>query len=497
MAMLSPQIWHRKASQSSQTLKKVLGYLFGVLLALGGLFIFSIKNVAADTLYEYSHLTGNRYEFGLGNDIYYVGQTFGATTTHAINYVRVELWAWFPGLRDIDLYLIDTHSATPFDCGNLWFNSAGDYIEPVCIVASSTLLSIDISGTPAQYDLAFSEPPTVYYYGFPGEEANMIVLGAHGGSIYWNSDDGAGYSGGKAWQWAVGYSDPTPFEDYDMLFENWSYEPPGPPPTEGYYPILTPAWPVNCVFNATDTFSGTATGKLEIPASATGTWTKLQLIFYDIRNQWGAGQNTIASTTFSLTAGQELNYSMPYTLATSSFDVWYAVWGYSSCPGIPYCQNLYWTDICGTGFGVSGAPTIPEIISPPPPFGQEDCSGYDLLEKLTCEIKNFIAGAFLPNASSTLELQRNLDLVKQRAPYNYIVATRDFFASVNSTLTTSTPEISIMGATGTLDFSLMNTTTTFAGASQKISVILRGFFQMVLILGFLFWAQGYLRKIFK
>lgn len=273
-------------------------------------------------------------------------------------------------------------------------------------------------------------------------------------------------------------------DDIDEIYE---------PPAGEYNPVLTPAWPVDCIFNATNTFSGTATGRLEIPPLTTGTWTELRAIFYDKNS----GENTIASTSFSLTAGQKLDYSIPYSLATSTYDLWYIVWGYSSCTGIPYCQILNWADICGTGLGISATPTYAEIISPPAPFEQEDCSGYDLLERLVCEIKNFFAGVFLPNASSTLELQRNLDMVKQRAPYNYIVATKDFFASVNSTLTTSTPEISIMGATGTLNFGPLEATTTFAGSNQTISAMLRKFFQFFLILGFVAWAIGFLRKIFK
>lgn len=326
-----------------------------------------------------------------------------------------------------------------------------------------------------------------------------IVLQASGPQIRWYADDDAGcpsnvrgafyYSsdGGDTFNSFGGC-----YAGYQFNFEIWGALTPYEPPVGGYNPVLTPAWPVDCIFNATDTFSGNATGRLEIPSLATGTWTKLTAIFYD-QTSWG--QNYYASTTFSLTAGQKLDYSMPYTLTTSTFGVWYRVEG-QSCPN-PSCEALISIDFCNTTLGISATPTAPEIISAPLPFEQESCSGYDLLERLVCEIKNFFAGVFLPNASSTLELQKNLDLVKQRMPYNYIVATRNFFASVNSTLTTSTPEISIMGATGTLDFGPLEATTTFAGSNQTISSMLRKFFQFFLILGFIAWAIGYLRKIFK
>jgi hypothetical protein len=233
-------------------------------------------------------------------------------------------------------------------------------------------------------------------------------------------------------------------------------------------------------------FSGNCADGIEISRYGSGMYEKVSCFWwYTLEVEWN---NNTALWKFRL---KNVDWSENYSVYSGYFSV-LQFWA-DSGNGL---ATIYIDNISAVSEAYQWPlPYFPE--TPPPPFATEDCSGYNLMERLICELKNFVAGIFIPDATSTAKLQQNLDLVKQRAPYNYISATKEFFISANASLTTSTPEISILGATGTLDFSLLNTTTTFAGTEQNISTILRGFFTFILILGFIFWAIGYLRKIFK
>jgi hypothetical protein len=269
------------------------------------------------------------------------------------------------------------------------------------------------------------------------------------------------------------------------------------PEEELYYPIISPTTPPDCAFSSTTIFSGTATGQVEIPSNATGSWFKLEMVFANARSV--IYQTYVASTTFSpwLVPGNSISYSIPWSVATGTWDIWYVLRG-MTCPYVP-CSPLVYTHFCGgTGLGISIIPTAPEWVNPPTPLTQEECSGYNLLERLVCEIKNFFSGLFLPSASSTAELGQNLDLLKQRAPYNYIDTTKNFFSSIKEELGSTSVSVSIMGASSSVDFSILNETNiNFAGSVQTFSSILRKFFTLILLLGFIAWATGYLRKMFK
>lgn len=270
-------------------------------------------------------------------------------------------------------------------------------------------------------------------------------------------------------------------------------------PTSAYRPVLTPTWPVDCVFNATDTFSGTATGKLETPATMPlpTWWNKLSIGF----STEFSGTTSVASTTFLLGQGEEYNYSIPFTIATGTYNyIYYSIGGYEDIGGSTYFP-MGWGHNCeGTGYGTAATPTAPELVIPPPEPSLEDCSGYDLLQRLVCEVKNMVAGIFVPSPSKVAELRTNIEMVKQKAPYTYLIATKEFLGSLNASLTTSTPSIvlSMFGATGTLNFAWAEATTTIAGGTYSFKDFLRAFFVILLIWKILVpWEMKFLSRVFK
>lgn len=281
--------------------------------------------------------------------------------------------------------------------------------------------------------------------------------------------------------------------DVGLYFDDffWGYS-----PISGYWPVISPTWPVDCQFNATDTFAGSATGNIEVPLDNPDTWTKISITFKDRYTE----EITTASTTISLTAGQKYTYSIPYSLASSTYSVDYFLDGYE-CSDPYTCSDVgLWYGCPDTGLGIFAIPYAPDILSPPAAPSTEDCSGYDLLERLVCEIKNFVSGIFIPSPNKVSELRTNIEMVKGKAPYTYLLATKEFLIDLNGVISTSTPSVpfSMFGATGTIDFTIFEATTTFAGLTPSFSDFVRFFFVILIVFKLLIpWYLSFLRKIFK
>jgi hypothetical protein len=134
----------------------------------------------------------------------------------------------------------------------------------------------------------------------------------------------------------------------------------------------------------------------------------------------------------------------------------------------------------------------------PPEYPQlEDCSGYSLLERLTCEMKNALYRIFIPSPQKIVELNDTLDAVKERFPYNYIVATRDFFIDTYNSVATSSISFSILGHAGIVDFSAWNATGNVAGSVQSLKGVVSGFFKFLVLLLMVIYFINFLKRMFK
>lgn len=165
-------------------------------------------------------------------------------------------------------------------------------------------------------------------------------------------------------------------------------------------------------------------------------------------------------------------------------------WLCSFCTATSTCeaQGCYWyadDNYCWE----TAPPELPAI---------EDCSGYDLLPRITCDIKNFFYRLFVPSSPKITELKNTFNLVKEKFPYNYILTTKDFFVSLKGKLSDEDIQFGVLGVSGIIDFSFWNSTTTIGnGGVQKYLDIFKTFSTFIILFVFVIWAIHYLRKIFK
>jgi hypothetical protein len=261
-----------------------------------------------------------------------------------------------------------------------------------------------------------------------------------------------------------------------------------------YEAIISPDSPVNCQQNTGTNFNNVlVSGKVEIPSENTRTFTNLIARFQD------------ASTTIilydwnfalpNLTAGQSHDYSATGSMPTSTYRVSYILSGFTAdlkpFTQYEFCQGTY---LCDTSCN-------PQIISELPGYGVptlDDCSALSGTEKWLCEIKNLIAGIFVPSTSTLGELKSNIDQLQDKAPMNYLKESQDFFTDLkNQSSTTNSLTLTILGQTGDVSFAFWEKTGEISGVQFSFRTIFYNFFCFVVIVIFGFWAIGYMRRIFK
>jgi len=259
-------------------------------------------------------------------------------------------------------------------------------------------------------------------------------------------------------------------------------------------PIFLPTYPTDCVYTSTSTpITFNATGEIDIPALSPYIWTDFTIS----ATEFNTASTTYFSTSTNLTGSDIFNYNIPISLPDGAWKISYTLSGLYQAyeVNITYTASHY-CQATGIGTGLP-SPTWKEI-SEAEFLGLEDCSGYPLLERLVCDLKNVFKKIFVPSQQSINDLHTTIDGLKQKAPMNYIFATRNFFSDIKNNINASpTLAFSILGKSGNVDFSFWNNTATIGGSVQSFAEILNVFFTFILVLTFTFWAISYVRKIFR
>ena len=166
------------------------------------------------------------------------------------------------------------------------------------------------------------------------------------------------------------------------------------------------------------------------------------------------------------------------------------------------CYNINYLTLTGGNFEkinfyIDNIGTIIETEPPPPPEA-ESCEGLELLERLVCEIKNTLAGAFLPSQNKINDLKNNLNLIQQKFPFNYINEAGDFFTDLKAGIgATSTISFKVLDKPGVVDFSIWEKSVNLAGSTQTFADILKGLSSGFVLFAFIVWAIGFGKRIFK
>lgn len=234
-------------------------------------------------------------------------------------------------------------------------------------------------------------------------------------------------------------------------------------------------------------------GKIEIPINSKRTFTNLIVRFQEATTTISLYDWSFALP--SLIAGQTYNYFATGTIPTSTYRVSYILSGYDE-----NLQPFTQSEICPGTFAC-GTNCVPEIVSELPDYGQptfDECGALSGTEKWLCEIKNVIAGVFIPSTSTLGELKSNIDLLQNKAPMNYLRESQDFFTDLkNQSSTTNSLTLTILGNTGDVSFAFWEKTGEISGVQFSFRTIFYNVFCFVVIVIFGFWAISYMRKIFK
>jgi hypothetical protein len=147
-----------------------------------------------------------------------------------------------------------------------------------------------------------------------------------------------------------------------------------------------------------------------------------------------------------------------------------------TCAGINGGENSYCS---ATNSGAGSYPTIPTL---------QDCSGLSIPNSWICEINNAVQSALLPSQAKLNELQKTLNKINGRFPFNFISAAETSFTNIkNSLLTGST----------TLAFTLLGHTGNIETSGNTFISTIKIFSSFLFLLGFLFWGVGYIKHFFK
>lgn len=165
------------------------------------------------------------------------------------------------------------------------------------------------------------------------------------------------------------------------------------------------------------------------------------------------------------------------------------------------CESAVPTGVCewvDKGYGLGCYPTeeVPEEAVWEVPT-LEECGELSGVEKWLCEIKNWLAGLFMPTQEKVNNLKITIDNFKAKFPFNYANSLSVFFDTIKTSL--ATPKdipVEIFGNSGNLNFGFLEATGTIGGTSETIKNILYDFTTALIVIGFLFWIISFIKRIF-
>lgn len=260
---------------------------------------------------------------------------------------------------------------------------------------------------------------------------------------------------------------------------------------------VIPELPIDCQINIVDYDDISLKGVVKVPFDNPNTYDKLIVDFQKIGSEILSQFNYIDLP--DLIGGEDYNYNATttITIGEGSFRVLYRIKGYTELGKV--VEDFQW---CEGTFITESVPIPPEIIEEIGGFATpdlEDCSAITpITAKYLCELKNLIISAIVPSQEKIGELKQNVELLSQKFPMNYLLSSFNFFGNLRQESTShSTIDFQILGQAGSVNFDFWDKSTTFAGATQKLSEILKTFTTFIVLIVFVMWGITYGRRVFK
>jgi hypothetical protein len=165
------------------------------------------------------------------------------------------------------------------------------------------------------------------------------------------------------------------------------------------------------------------------------------------------------------------------------------------------CESAIPTGVCewvDKGYGIGCYPTEevpPEAVWEEPEL--ENCEELSGVEKWLCEIKNWLAGLFMPTQEKVNELNLTIKNFKAKFPFNYANSLSAFFTTIKTGLDTNRDiPIKIFGQEGNVDFDILNAEGSIGGQTETLKNIFYDITTALVIFGFLLWLISFIRRIF-
>jgi len=162
-------------------------------------------------------------------------------------------------------------------------------------------------------------------------------------------------------------------------------------------------------------------------------------------------------------------------------------------------ENCIWEDRYGTGEQCY----TPEPEIPPEQVGWEvpdleECGELEGVEKWLCEIKNFVAGIFMPSQAKVNDLYYTIGAFKDRFPFSYVETLNRFFTEIETSFEEEKGiPITILGQESEVDFTFWDNTTTIGGEEETFKNVLFDFTSVMVILGWFLWLISVIRRFFQ
>jgi len=262
---------------------------------------------------------------------------------------------------------------------------------------------------------------------------------------------------------------------------------------------FTPIYPVNCEKNIDADLIFDLKGTVNIGDQDPNNYTSWSTHFINIET----GEIKTKTENFEVPLNKNNNYfSYDYTnynaLTSGCWEVTYDLTGYNpnTMEGIVVFDRCQEPDkktlICDqeTTFEL---PVITEC--PEPEY--DVCEGLELAEKWLCEIKNMAKEILFPTCPKILELKNQINSFKEKFPFNYLNAIKNFFNDIRNSLNEEKAiPITIFGHEANIDFSFWNKLGSVGGLSETFSNIPKDFSRLIMIIGFLTWLLYFVRHFF-
>ena len=165
------------------------------------------------------------------------------------------------------------------------------------------------------------------------------------------------------------------------------------------------------------------------------------------------------------------------------------------------CEDAIPTGVCewvDRGYGIGCYPTEevpPEAVWEEPKL--ENCSELSGVEKWLCEIKNWLAGLFMPTQEKVNELNLTIKNFKAKFPFNYANSLSAFFTTIKTGLETDKDiPVELFGHSGDVNFDFLNATSTIGGTSETMKNILFDCTTALIIFAFVLWIISFIKRIF-